>query len=347
LTTQRKIEPIINTKTSELNRGFYDKIDGYKTKYNVVYPSDLPFSYEEKDSFPDALSYNDYLVDRVDLKDDLWTLGIDEESMGYALRWTDSLLSTSQKVVKTLEGMGSYNGFDYFRLSVIEYAKHFIKISSNELPEFIKIIRAPEMSDDDEKRAEAMLPKLDDKRDSLFAETEKNQFRFADSVGLDIVGRYNFEPNKKGIDYSYTETKTFGSPQDYNAYLANMVSIIDSLWTVTIDEENLKKALELNAELELKTSTILKSLNEMGAFDDDDSYRQSLIKYTTHLNSIAKNELKEFINIIRKSKMDADSEARAEFLLPVLDDKREELFRDISREQENFAKNFEFNLVPE
>jgi hypothetical protein len=144
--------------------------------------------YIEKTSLPYAADYNDYIVDMIDLVDQQWTLAIEDSVMESALASSKLMNDISGYILKTLAKLEGFNGDVDFKKSAINYITHMNKISKKELPEFIKIIRKPgSLTVAGEKRAEALIPILDDKREILFKGVEVAQNAFAKKNGITIV----------------------------------------------------------------------------------------------------------------------------------------------------------------
>lgn len=328
----------IYTDTQALYQKFVEEVRSYKSKYNIIQLTDFSSFYVEVNKFDSALYYNDYIVDMVDRADYLWTRSIEEEWMPLALAWTDSLKMVSEKMIRSLNNLQPFFPNEPFRLSALDYLKHFSRIASNELPEFIKIIRADEMNADQEARANELIPILDNIREALFDSVEVKQYQFADVTGIEIQGRSYFVPNKSGIDYQYTVLAQIDDPVVFNAYLSNMVSITDSLWVITIEEENLERAHILNQELQSKTGSMLNHISQIVYPGDGDDFKKAVIDYITHLNKITYKELARFIDLIRSKDFNSKMEREAESLIPILDDERERLMAELGKKQVLFFK---------
>ena len=137
--------------------------------------------------FTDAVKYNDYIVDIIDGVDEAWTTSIEEEDKQKALAWSDSLANRSKTGLAKLNNLQPFKKDSTFRDAGIKYITHMNNVANKELKEFINIIRADEMTVESEKRAEELIPILDDQREKLFDETEKVQNAFADKFHIIIV----------------------------------------------------------------------------------------------------------------------------------------------------------------
>jgi hypothetical protein len=155
----------------------------------AAYSSAQKLTYVEKDSFPDAIAYNDYIVDMMDIIDEGWTLAIEEEASYRALEYADSLKTRSGRIIASLQKLKGYEGETKFRQAALDYAIHMNTISKKELPDFIRLIRIGELTESKRKEATALLPILDNKREKLFALIEKAQAAFAK--------KYHFKPVSK------------------------------------------------------------------------------------------------------------------------------------------------------
>lgn len=143
--------------------------------------------YEERSNFTEPSDYHNYIVDMVDIIDHYWTLAIEAEMKETALAYTDTLRMRTDKILGSLKKLGPFKGYDTMRMRATDYAVHMNNISKKELVEFINIIRAEEMNTQSEKRAESLIPILDDKREALFARIEEEQKVMGQKFGFSIV----------------------------------------------------------------------------------------------------------------------------------------------------------------
>lgn len=146
-------------------------------------------TYTERDQFPDAIAYNDYIVDMMDIIEEGWTLAIEEETSYRALEYADSLKTRSERIIASLKKLQGYDGETKFKQAALDYAIHMNNISKKELPDFIRLIRIGELTESKRKEAKLLLPILDTKREKLFALIEKAQNAFAK--------KYHFKPVSK------------------------------------------------------------------------------------------------------------------------------------------------------
>lgn len=137
----------------------------------------------------------------------------------------------------------------------------------------------------------------------------------------------------------------FTEPVKYNDYIVDIIDDVDKAWSTAIDEEDKDRALAWSDTLANRSKTGLAKLNNLQPFKKDSSFRDAGIAYLTHMNNVANNELKEFINIIRADEMTISGEQRAEDLIPMLDGKREDLFSQTEKTQSAFADKFHIVIV--
>lgn len=142
---------------------------------------------DKRMSFKEPAKYNDYIVDIIDGVDEAWTTAIEEDDMQKALAWSDTLANRSKNGIAKLNNLQPFKKDSTFRDASIKYMTHMEKIGNNELKEFVKIIRAEELTVEGEQRAEALIPVLDDERERLFDEIQKSQDAFATKFNIIII----------------------------------------------------------------------------------------------------------------------------------------------------------------
>lgn len=142
---------------------------------------------DKRMSFKEPAKYNDYIVDIIDGVDEAWTTAIEEDDMQKALAWSDTLANRSKNGIAKLNNLQPFKKDSTFRDAGIKYMTHMEKIGNNELKEFVKIIRAEELTVEGEQRAEALIPVLDDERERLFDEIQKSQDAFATKFNIIII----------------------------------------------------------------------------------------------------------------------------------------------------------------
>jgi len=142
---------------------------------------------DKRMSFKEPAKYNDYIIDIIDGVDEAWTSSIEEDDMQKALTWSDSLASRSKNGIAKLNNLQPFKKDSAFRDASIKYMTHMEKIGNNELKEFIKIIRAEELTVESEQRAEALIPILDDEREKLFDEIQNAQDAFASKFNITLI----------------------------------------------------------------------------------------------------------------------------------------------------------------
>jgi hypothetical protein len=136
--------------------------------------------YVEKKSCTTAIEYNNYLIDLLDMADALWTKSIDGPDLKTTLKANADLKKVTGKIIQSLKKLEAFGGDVNFKASSIDYITHLNKISKKELPAFLKLIHAKGgLTPENEKKAEALIPILDDQRETKFAAIERFQEDFA------------------------------------------------------------------------------------------------------------------------------------------------------------------------
>jgi hypothetical protein len=144
--------------------------------------------YVEKKSCTTPIEYNNYLIDLLDMVDALWTKAIEGPDLKSTLQSTADLKKVSGKILQSLKKLEAYGGDVNFKASAIDYVTHLNKISKKELPTFLKLIHAKGgLTPENEKKAEALIPILDDQRETKFAAIERFQEDFATQHNFTIA----------------------------------------------------------------------------------------------------------------------------------------------------------------
>lgn len=144
----------------------------------------------EKTTFSSAIEYNNYFVDLVNAVDKAWTKSLEVEDLKGALKASKDLKTLSGAMVKSLKKTQGFGGETNFKNAAMNYIGHMNKVSSKELPAFLKILRGKgEFTDEKAKKAEVYIPILDGRREQLFTEFENIQTRFAQEYGFTIEGK--------------------------------------------------------------------------------------------------------------------------------------------------------------
>jgi hypothetical protein len=146
--------------------------------------------YVEKTSCSNAIEYNDYLVDLINMVDKVWTRSLEQADLPSSMKVSNELKSLSGKMLKSLKKLEGFGGESVFKGAAITYITHMNNVSKKELPTFLKLVKAKGgLTAKNEKAAEDLIPILDDKREKLFAEFESVQSSFAKEHGFTIEGQ--------------------------------------------------------------------------------------------------------------------------------------------------------------
>jgi hypothetical protein len=146
--------------------------------------------YVEKKSCTTAIEYNDYLVDMMNMVDQVWTKSLEQADLKSSMTVNNELKTLSGKMLVSLKKLEGFGGETAFKNAAVTYITHMNNVSKKELPAFLKLIRAKGgLTTENEKKAEAYIPILDGKRERLFAEFENIQDAFATQHGFTIQGK--------------------------------------------------------------------------------------------------------------------------------------------------------------
>ncbi len=138
---------------------------------------------------------------------------------------------------------------------------------------------------------------------------------------------------------------SFKEAGKYNDYIVDIVDNVDKTWTSALKEEDKSKALMLSDSLVNCSKNGIAKLNNLQPYKKDSTLRDVSIQYLTYMEKLGKNELKEFIQIVRGDKFTLEGEKRLDELTPILDDERKKLFDDLKTAQKDFASKFHLIMI--
>lgn len=143
----------------------------------------------------------------------------------------------------------------------------------------------------------------------------------------------------------YVEKKVCLNAIEYNDYIVDLVVLTGNAWSKAMDATNLSTAMKANKYLKSLSGKIIISLGKLQGYEGDVNFKNSAINYITHMNNMTKKELPKFLKLIYgKGTLTPEREKQAEALIPMLDDKRESLFKEIEISQANFAAQHNFTI---
>jgi hypothetical protein len=132
----------------------------------------------------------------------------------------------------------------------------------------------------------------------------------------------------------YVEKKVCLNAIEYNDYIVDLVVLTGNAWSKAMDATNLSTAMKANKDLKSLSGKIIISLGKLQGYEGDVNFKNSAINYITHMNKL----------IYGKGTLTPEREKQAEALIPMLDDKRESLFKEIEISQANFAAQHNFTI---
>lgn len=146
--------------------------------------------YVEKTTCTNAIEYNDYIINMIDLIDDAWSTVLDDKELKKANTDIKYLRTLTDKILKSFKKLEGYQSEADFKNSAVNYTTHMNKVSKKELPEFMKIITTDAiLTEKGATRSEELIPILDGVREDLFALIEKKQEVFAAKNNFKIEGK--------------------------------------------------------------------------------------------------------------------------------------------------------------
>jgi len=118
---------------------------------------------DNRKSFTDVTEYNDFIIDNINLIDQLYVTTLDDKSgREYCLAQCDSLIIQSEKTIELLNGIQPYDGDSSLAMAAKGFCIYMGAIGKKDLPEFINIALNPNITVDDLPKMNSEAKKLDE-----------------------------------------------------------------------------------------------------------------------------------------------------------------------------------------
>jgi len=252
-----------------------------------------------------------------------------------ANQWIDSLRIRTDNWIKLLNNLKTFDNNIGLKIASLKYIKHLNLLSKKELPRIMSFIYNSNITDKEKLEYKKMYPKVTAETDKLYS-----------NLAIE-TGKYKYVYNLKfpeEVNIEYPEEIHIDTAFKYNDYIVDRVDIIVELWDLAIDEESLPYALIWSKKLSIYSDKVISTLENLDNHEDDYGFKVSALKYIKYMSSISKNELPEFINIIRSDKTSIEAEKRADELIPILDYTRDSLFNEMELKQYQFADSANIDI---
>jgi len=142
---------------------------------------------DNRKSFQDATEYNDFIIDNVNLIDEMYVTTLDDEKgKDYCLSPCDSLIIRSERTVELLNNIQPYDGDSSLAMAAKGFCKYMSDIGKKDLPQFINLALNPDISIEDLPKINTEAKKLDDNYEIQMNKIDKTQKRLSEKFNYMI-----------------------------------------------------------------------------------------------------------------------------------------------------------------
>jgi hypothetical protein len=257
--------------------------------------------------------------------------------------WSDTLHTSSKKVISLLKDVGPYRDYDGFRAAAIKYLEFYQNISDSTLQNYLmhEFTDSTEVLEEVSDSIKSSLEKMQTKLRRRFLKTKST---VAGKNGLFIEPYYanHFWPDTPQT--SYVEIKEFATAMEYDDQLTKLMFMVADLESVCRDDDMKELRLNWNDSLAIVSEKVLKSLNELTAYQGCDNYRLSVIEFVQYVHKMSKAEFPELIRLELIAKPNMTEKQRISELHDMVEVKNDQLFDNIRKEQLAFAKKLNYQV---
>lgn len=117
---------------------------------------------DDRKSFNDVTEYNDFIIDNVNLIDQLYVTTLnDKNGREYCLSQCDSLIAKSEKTIELLNNIQPYDGDSSLAMAAKGFCSYMGEIGKKDLPQFINLALNPDISIEDLPEINSEAKRLD------------------------------------------------------------------------------------------------------------------------------------------------------------------------------------------
>ena len=118
---------------------------------------------DNRKSFQDVTEYNDFIIDNVNLIDEMYVTTLDDDKgRDYCLSQCDSLIIRSERTVELLNNIQPFDGDSSLAMAAKGFCSYMCAIGKKDLPQFINLALNPDISIEDLPKINTEAKKLDD-----------------------------------------------------------------------------------------------------------------------------------------------------------------------------------------
>lgn len=131
---------------------------------------------DNRKSFSEVTEYNDYIIDNINLIDELYVTTLNEDKgREYCLSQCDSLIANSEKTIALLNNIQPFEGDSSLAMAAKDFCSYMAAIGKKDLPQFINLAMNPDVSIQDLAEINTDANKLDENYEIQMDKIEKVQ----------------------------------------------------------------------------------------------------------------------------------------------------------------------------
>lgn len=151
---------------------------------------------DKRKSFSDVVEYNDYLIDKVDEINNVYTRALDTTlSFEDAMKVCDSLVTLCERTTEEVKGIQPFEGDSSMAMQVLQYTQFMRLNGEKHVKDFLKVEEkymqsadlSVEESDALYEEADERINKLNDSRDKEMLKIDAVQGKFADKFDMMVL----------------------------------------------------------------------------------------------------------------------------------------------------------------
>jgi hypothetical protein len=117
---------------------------------------------DNRKSFSDVTEYNDYIIDNMNIIDEMYVTTLDvEKGKEYCISQCDSLITKSKETVALLNDIQPYEGDSTLAMAAKDFCLYMSRAGKKDLPQFINLVLDQDLSAQDESKINTEATKID------------------------------------------------------------------------------------------------------------------------------------------------------------------------------------------
>ncbi len=151
---------------------------------------------DPRKSFDNAVAYNDYLIDRLDVLNKLYTHALDTNmSLVDALQACDSLVMLCERTTEEMKGIQPFEGDSSLTMQSLEYTQYMKLNAEKHMKKFLELqeqyLQSTDLTEEEDAalygQIEKALAEINLKQEKELAKLDAVQQKFADKHNLQVM----------------------------------------------------------------------------------------------------------------------------------------------------------------